>query len=777
MSSEATETLESQPKKPKSETEHGERPEAPAVESVAPAVESVAPGPAVQGEEDGNYHKEAISPVVHVRGLLESVLEADLVKAIAKFGTICYVAMMPFKRQALVEFENNEFSKLCVNSAKKEPIFLGGQRAYFSYSSSKKISRPAGIEDTFGGSNVLLVSIHNAAYPVSVDIIYSIFNPVGKVERIVIFRRNTIKAMVEFDTIFAAQKARAVLNGTDLFAGCGTLIIEYARPTRLNVYRNNNDSWDYSKASGNKTAFQHPDQGNGYQGQPFQGNQQQFHNQGNGPQGPPFQGNQQPIYNQGNGPQGPPFQGNQPPFYNQGNGPQGPPFQGNRPPFYNEGNGPQRPPFQGNQPTFHNQGNNPQRPPFQGNQGPFQGNQGPFQGNQGPFQGNQGPFQGNQGPFQGNQGPFQGNQGPFQGNQGPFQGNQGPFQGNQGPFQGNQGSFQGNKGPFQGNKGPFQGNQGSFQGNQGSFQGNQGSFQGNQGSFQGNQGSFQGNQGPFQGNQGPFQGNQGPFQGNQGPFQGNQGPFQGNQGPFQGNNGPMGPYPNQNRMGPGDNPENSFPPFMPGGPGGLVAMVGGLHQDKMNCDRVFNLFCLYGNVSKIKFMKSIPGQAFVEMTDEFAVKRVVGFLNMAEVFGKTINVCVSKQHSVIPSHMFQLRDGSSSYKEFGMSKLNRFTIDSQPSKNTMQPPSCVVRYYNAPLNTSESDLLKICEQQKVPKFIKHKAFEPRQPFKPSSSGLLEWKTKSEALEAVIVLNHYTIKIPYTLNPYTMKMSFSAANHL
>ncbi|MBZ3883902.1 Heterogeneous nuclear ribonucleoprotein L [Sciurus carolinensis] len=50
-----------------------------------------------------------------------------------------------------------------------------------------------------------------------------------------------------------------------------------------------------------------------------------------------------------------------------------------------------------------------------------------------------------------------------------------------------------------------------------------------------------------------------------------------------------------------------------------VLMVYGLDQSKMNGDRVFNVFCLYGNVEKVKFMKSKPGAAMVEMADGYAV--------------------------------------------------------------------------------------------------------------------------------------------------------------
>ncbi|CDR00000.1 unnamed protein product [Oncorhynchus mykiss] len=69
-----------------------------------------------------------------------------------------------------------------------------------------------------------------------------------------------------------------------------------------------------------------------------------------------------------------------------------------------------------------------------------------------------------------------------------------------------------------------------------------------------------------------------------------------------------------------------------------VAMVSGLHPAKMNCTRIFNLFCLYGNIEKVKFMKSVPGTALVEMGDEYAVDRSITHLNSIKVFSKRLNV-------------------------------------------------------------------------------------------------------------------------------------------
>ncbi|RXM97406.1 Atlastin-2 [Acipenser ruthenus] len=189
-----------------------------------------------------------------------------------------------------------------------------------------------------------------------------------------------------------------------------------------------------------------------------------------------------------------------------------------------------------------------------------------------------------------------------------------------------------------------------------------------------------------------------------------------------------------------------------------VAMVSGLHAKRMNCTRIFNLICLYGNIEKIKFMKSVPGTALVEMGDEYAVDRAITHLNSIKVFGKRLNVCVSKQHAVIPSQVFELEDGTSSYKDFAMTRNNRFTSAGQASKNIIQPPSCVLHFYNVPPCVTEEELQQLCATHDVPGFIKYKVFDAK-PSSKTISGLLEFETKTHAVEVLTVLNHYQIRIP------------------
>ncbi|KAM6956743.1 heterogeneous nuclear ribonucleoprotein L-like [Aplochiton taeniatus] len=484
------------------------------------------PGRRDSGEDS---HRIAPSPVVHVRGLCEAVVEADLVEALEKFGPICYVMMMPFKRQALVEFEGVENSERCVLCGASEAVYIAGQQAYFNYSTSKRITRPTNADNPNSGNKVLLLSIQNPLYPITTDVLYTVCNPIGSVMRIVIFKRNGIQAMVEFESIQCAQKAKSALNGADIYAGCCTLKIEYARPTRLNVIRNDNESWDYTKPY-----LVRRDRGKGRQRQAILGE----HPSSYGDNG---YGQHCPLL-----------------------------------------------PLPGNSRYKLNSLDIPEVVSY--------------------------------------------------------------------------------------------------------------------------------------------------------------------------------PLPQSSSSSYGSHAPSS------------VAMVSGLHPAKMNCTRIFNLFCLYGNIDKVKFMKSVPGTALVEMGDEYAVDRAITHLNSIKVFGKRLNVCVSKQHAVIPSQVFELEDNSSSYKDFAMTRNNRFTSAGQASKNIIQPPSCVLHYYNAPPCVSQEHLTKLCTEHDVPVFVKFKVFDAK-PSSKTISGLLEFDSKTQAVEVLTVLNHYQIRIPNGSNPYTLKLCFSTSSHL
>lgn len=87
---------------------------------------------------------------------------------------------------------------------------------------------------------------------------------------------------------------------------------------------------------------------------------------------------------------------------------------------------------------------------------------------------------------------------------------------------------------------------------------------------------------------------------------------------------------------------------------GAVLMVYGVDNSKLNCDRMcvlvlfclftsshsfrFNLFCLYGNVIRVKFLKTKDDTCMVEMSSAEEAKRAVDYLQGATVLGKELTL-------------------------------------------------------------------------------------------------------------------------------------------
>uniref|UniRef100_T1IPR9 RRM domain-containing protein n=1 Tax=Strigamia maritima TaxID=126957 RepID=T1IPR9_STRMM len=213
---------------------------------------------------------------------------------------------------------------------------------------------------------------------------------------------------------------------------------------------------------------------------------------------------------------------------------------------------------------------------------------------------------------------------------------------------------------------------------------------------------------------------------------------------------------------------------------GAVMMVYGLNHEKINADRIFNLFCLYGNVVRVKFLKSKEGCAMVQMGDGAAVERAIQNLNNSVFFGNKMQLGFSKQAFLNDVQQpFELPDGSPSFKDFMGNRNNRFTNPEAASKNRIQPPSKVLHFFNTPSGISEEELKKqVFEEQGVnpPKSVKLFASKNQQSER-SSSGLLEWDNISEALEALVTTNHTPIPNPNGKFPYILKLCFSSSGPL
>ncbi|KAK7374566.1 hypothetical protein VNO80_07997 [Phaseolus coccineus] len=116
-------------------------------------------------------------------------------------------------------------------------------------------------------SNVLLASIENMQYAVTVDVLHTVFSAFGTVQKIAIFEKNgQTQALIQYPDVMTAAAAREALEGHCIYdGGYCKLHLSYSRHTDLNVKAFSDKSRDYTvpdpslvAAQGPATAWQNP---------------------------------------------------------------------------------------------------------------------------------------------------------------------------------------------------------------------------------------------------------------------------------------------------------------------------------------------------------------------------------------------------------------------------------------------------------------------------------------------------------------------------------------
>ncbi|KAK1320107.1 hypothetical protein QJS10_CPA03g00198 [Acorus calamus] len=101
-------------------------------------------------------------------------------------------------------------------------------------------------------SNVLLATIENMQYAVTVDHLHMVFSAFGQVQKIAMFEKNGgLQALIQFADVATAMVAKESLEGHCIYEGgfC-KLHLTYSRHTDLSVKVNNDRGRDYTSPSG-----------------------------------------------------------------------------------------------------------------------------------------------------------------------------------------------------------------------------------------------------------------------------------------------------------------------------------------------------------------------------------------------------------------------------------------------------------------------------------------------------------------------------------------------
>uniref|UniRef100_A0A7N0U6I5 PTBP1-like RNA recognition motif 2 domain-containing protein n=2 Tax=Kalanchoe fedtschenkoi TaxID=63787 RepID=A0A7N0U6I5_KALFE len=97
-------------------------------------------------------------------------------------------------------------------------------------------------------SNVLLASIENMQYEVTLDVLHTVFSAFGTVQKIAMFDKNGgLQALIQYADIPTAIAAKEALEGHCIYdGGFCKLHISYSRHTDLSIKVNNDRSRDYT---------------------------------------------------------------------------------------------------------------------------------------------------------------------------------------------------------------------------------------------------------------------------------------------------------------------------------------------------------------------------------------------------------------------------------------------------------------------------------------------------------------------------------------------------
>ncbi|KAL3652035.1 hypothetical protein CASFOL_001716 [Castilleja foliolosa] len=104
---------------------------------------------------------------------------------------------------------------------------------YVDYFDRLNMSKPPREEEP---SRILLVSIHNMLYPMTVEVLHQVFDPHGVVDKIVTVQKSAgFQALIRYQSHESAISARNSLHGRDIYDGCCRLDIQFSDLDKLQV--------------------------------------------------------------------------------------------------------------------------------------------------------------------------------------------------------------------------------------------------------------------------------------------------------------------------------------------------------------------------------------------------------------------------------------------------------------------------------------------------------------------------------------------------------------
>ncbi|XP_057971814.1 polypyrimidine tract-binding protein homolog 3-like [Malania oleifera] len=177
-----------------------------------------------------------------------------------------------------------------------------------------------------------------------------------------------------------------------------------------------------------------------------------------------------------------------------------------------------------------------------------------------------------------------------------------------------------------------------------------------------------------------------------------------------------------------------LPPGISGTNDKCTVLVSNLNPDKIDEDKLFNLFSLYGNIVRIKLLHSKPDHALVQMLDGFQAELAVHFLKGAMLFGKRLEVNFSKYPNITPA---------TDTHDYLNSNLNRFNRNAAKNYRYCCSPTKMIHLSTLPQDITEEDIVVHLEEHGA--IVNTKVFETNG----KKQALVLFETEEQATEALV----------------------------
>mmetsp|Transcript_11609 Transcript_11609/g.15444 ORF Transcript_11609/g.15444 Transcript_11609/m.15444 type:complete len:431 (-) Transcript_11609:205-1497(-) len=162
------------------------------------------------------------------------------------FGRVVGVLMLSGKGQAFVQMEDVTQATALVQYYASVHAVVRGSVVFFQFSNRSELSTNHS-SNAEKQNRVLLVSVSNLMYPITIDVLQRVFKKYGVILRIVTFSKGaSLQALIEFDQTLSAVQAKTELEGQNIYAGCCTLSIQFSNLESVTVKFNNDKSRDFT---------------------------------------------------------------------------------------------------------------------------------------------------------------------------------------------------------------------------------------------------------------------------------------------------------------------------------------------------------------------------------------------------------------------------------------------------------------------------------------------------------------------------------------------------